>query len=78
MTTNTDSTYRPGDNVIITKNVTRCLAEIPAGETGDVIDVDPELGDLVILFHNPVQGLEITGNTIWLPRAMLDVIDQVT
>jgi hypothetical protein len=75
MTEEPDNAYHPGDNIIITRNVTRCLVEIPAGETGDVIDVDPETGDLVILFHNPVPGLDLTGNTVWLPATRFHVIE---
>ena len=57
---------KQGNHVVITEKVNRCLVEIPVGETGEVIDVDPETGDLVILLDNFCADLMHTGNTIWV------------
>lgn len=68
------ASFVEGTRVTIIKDVTLCLADIPAGESGEVIDVDPENGDLVILLDNPFPDLLHTGNTIWLPAQQYDVL----
>jgi hypothetical protein len=38
-----------GTKIAMKEKVRRCLVEIQAGETGKIIDVDPDNGDVVIL-----------------------------
>jgi hypothetical protein len=69
---------KQGSHVVITEKVNRCLVEIPAGETGEVIDVDPENGDVVILLDTTFADLSHTGNTIWSPAEQVSVFERAT
>jgi hypothetical protein len=77
-TDNAGGQFALGETIAFVRDSVHCLAKIPAGTSGEVIDVDPETDDLVVHLHRIFPELAHTGNTIWIPREKFGAIDRFT